>query len=105
MSFFIEKVYGDRGRRIVKKWYIYILECSDGRLYTGMTNDVERRFQEHVSGKGGHFTRAFGVSKLLYKEGHPTRKEASNREMQIKGWTKRKKLALLNGNIALLKIL
>jgi putative endonuclease len=85
------------------KWYIYILQCSDGRLYIGMTNNVERRFQEHRSGKGGSFTRSFGVDKLLYTEQYSSRREALIRESQLKGWTKRKKLALIKGSLDLLK--
>ncbi len=87
------------------KWYVYILKCSDGRLYTGMTNDVERRFDEHKTGKGGHFTRAFGVKSILFKEEHPTRSEAMKRESQIKRWSKAKKRALINNDIILLKSL
>lgn len=78
-------------------WYVYILKCSGGRLYTGMTNDVERRLKAHASGKGARFTRAFGVRKLLYTEEHPTRGDALKREARIKSWTRRRKLALING--------
>jgi putative endonuclease len=77
------------------KWYVYILRCNDGRLYTGMTNDVERRFLEHKAGKGGHFTGAFGAAKLLYTEGHPSRSAALKREYQLKGLTRKAKLALI----------
>ncbi len=80
-------------------WYVYILKCSDGRLYTGMTNDVERRLREHKSGKGARFTRSFGVSKLVYKEEHPTRGKALKREARIKRWTRKEKLTLIkNGH-------
>ena len=87
----------------MEKWFVYILQCSDGRLYTGMTNDVGRRFQEHNSGKGGHFTGSFGVEKLLCSEEYTSRVNAMKRESQLKGWTKRKKLALIKGNSELLK--
>ncbi len=49
-------------------WFVYILKCKNGDLYTGITDNVHRRFEEHVSGKGGKFTHAFKVSKLLYSE-------------------------------------
>ena len=49
-------------------WHVYILKCSNGSLYTGITNNMERRFEEHVSGKGGHFTRSHGALKILYNE-------------------------------------
>jgi putative endonuclease len=86
-----------------KLWYVYILECSDGRFYTGVTDNVERRFQRHVSGQGGSFTNRFGVQKMLYHEKFAVRRDAFRRERQIKGWTRRKKLALICGDLALLK--
>ena len=76
-------------------WYVYILECGDDRLYTGVTSDLKRRMNEHKKGKGGRFTRAFGVKRLIYKEEHPTKQEALKREAQIKGWTRKQKLALM----------
>ncbi len=68
-----------------------------------MTNDIERRFNEHKKGIGGHFTRAFGVRSILFKEEHPTRSEALKRESQIKGLTRAKKLTLIGNNMGLLK--
>jgi predicted GIY-YIG superfamily endonuclease len=84
-------------------WYVYILECKDGSLYTGITDSLERRFEEHKSGKGGKFTHSFKVNKLLHSEPRDNKNEALKREAQIKGWTRKKKLALIKGNTALLK--
>lgn len=84
-------------------WYVYILECGDGSLYTGITDNLERRFEEHKSGKGGKFTHAFKVNKLLYSGPCGSKNDALKREAQIKGWTKKKKLALIAGDKALLK--
>ncbi|MBI4981634.1 MAG: GIY-YIG nuclease family protein [Candidatus Omnitrophica bacterium] len=84
-------------------WYVYILECKDNSLYTGISDNLERRFQEHKSGKGGKFTHAFKVNKLLYSELCSSKNEAMKREAQIKGWTRKKKLALINGDLELLK--
>lgn len=75
-------------------YYLYILECKDGSLYTGITTDVKRRFNEHKSGIGGHYTRAKKVKKIVYTQVHPDRSSALKREAEIKGWTKQKKLAL-----------
>ena len=86
-----------------KLWFVYIIECSDGRFYTGVTNNVEQRFQRHKSGQGGSFTNRFGVQRLLYYEKFSVRDEAYKRERQLKGWTRRKKLALIRGNLDLLK--
>lgn len=81
-------------------WYVYILECSGGRFYTGVTLDVERRFEEHQKNKGGHFTRAFTANKIIYQEEYPNRSEALKREFQIKGLTRKNKLALIaKGNV------
>ncbi|MDP2922886.1 MAG: GIY-YIG nuclease family protein [Candidatus Omnitrophota bacterium] len=84
-------------------WCVYILEYQNKDLYTGITDNVQRRFEEHVSGKGGKFTHAFKVSKLLYSEPCGSKNDALKREAQIKGWTRRKKLALIKGDVELLK--
>ena len=84
-------------------WYVYILECENKDLYTGITNNLERRFEEHRQRKGGHFTRSFRVNQLIYQEAHLTKQGALKREAQIKGWTRKKKLALISGNTTLLK--
>lgn len=78
-------------------WHVYILECLDGRFYTGMTNNLERRLREHTAGRGGNFTRAFGVRKILYSEGQPTLKDAMRRELQIKRYPRARKLLLIEG--------
>jgi len=81
---------------------VYIIECAADRLYTSITQDVPRRLVEHRSG-GCRFTKAYPAKRLLYTEAFPTRAEAERRERQIKGWTRRKKLALIAGDPALLK--
>ena len=77
-------------------YQVYIIECEDKTLYTGITTDIERRFREHNAGKGGAYTRSKKVKKVLYTEQHKTRGEALKREAQIKGWRREKKLALIN---------
>jgi len=84
-------------------WKVYILECKDGSLYTGITDNLQRRFEEHQTGKGGKFTHAFKVDKVLYSEPYGSKNEALKREAQIKGWTRKKKLALIKGDAELLK--
>ena len=84
-------------------WYIYILQCSDGSLYTGSTTDIPRRLNEHNSGKGGNYTRIRRPGKLLFTESHQNRSEAQKREAQIKRWTKSKKLSLVSHNEVSLK--
>ena len=79
-------------------WYVYILECADDSLYTGTTTDISRRVNEHNRSKGGNYTRTRMPVKLVYQEEHSNRSEALKREIQIKRWSKEKKLALINGD-------
>ncbi|MGA2090982.1 MAG: GIY-YIG nuclease family protein [Endomicrobiales bacterium] len=79
-------------------WFVYILDCFGGRLYTGMTNNVARRFQQHCNGKGGHFTRAFKPVRLLYTERCASRSDALKREARIKKLTRKEKLLLIRTN-------
>jgi putative endonuclease len=76
-------------------YFVYLLECVDGSIYTGITTDVSRRFEEHRSGKGGHFTRAKKVKKVLYTEEQKDRGSALKREAEIKGLSRLKKLELV----------
>ena len=76
-------------------YFVYLIECSDGSLYTGMTTDVERRFSEHKNKIGGHYTSSKNVVRVVYTEQHPDRSSALKREAQIKGWTRQKKLNLI----------
>ena len=76
-------------------YFVYMLECADGSLYTGITTDVARRFTEHQKGTGGHFTRAKKVKRIVYSEEHPNRSAALVREAEIKKWPREKKLALV----------
>ena len=76
-------------------WYVYILEAQDGRLYTGVTKDLDRRMGEHGRGCGAKFTKGFGFKNLLYSEESPTRSEAQKREAEIKRWSRQKKLQLI----------
>ena len=75
-------------------YFVYLLQCSDRSIYTGITTDVERRFLEHKGGKGGHYTRSRSVKKILYTEEHPDRSSASKREAEIKKMSRTDKLKL-----------
>ena len=84
-------------------YYVYILRCSDGNLYTGITTDIPRRLKEHNSGKGGNYTRIRYPAKLVYKEICTNRSEAQKRESQIKSWSRQKKLTLFPWNLTNLR--
>jgi putative endonuclease len=75
-------------------YFVYILQCKDGSLYTGITTDLARRLKEHKEGTGGHYTRARGARRMAYSEEHPDRSGASKREAAIKRLTRAQKLAL-----------
>lgn len=77
-------------------WYVYIILCSDGSLYTGITTDPERRFRQHAAGSGAKYFRGRKPSKIVYQEGLHTRSSAGRREMQIKGMTREGKAALVD---------
>lgn len=76
-------------------YFAYILECGDTTLYTGIATNVARRFKEHQNGKGGHYTRARGVTNILYVEKCKDRSSALKREAEIKKWSRAKKFAFI----------
>jgi putative endonuclease len=76
-------------------WHIYIIQCNDNKLYTGITTDLTRRIKEHNSGNGCRFTKYRTPVKLLYSEERLTRPEALKREIQIKRLPREKKLCLI----------
>ena len=76
-------------------YYIYLIKCKDKTLYTGITTDIQRRFKEHSLGKGGAYTRSKKVERVLYTEPYENRSSALKRESEIKGWTRQKKLNLI----------
>ena len=76
-------------------WYVYMLRCGDGSLYTGYTDDVERRLAVHQSGKGGKYTRSHLPVELAYREELPDKSAALRREAAIKRLSRREKLALV----------
>lgn len=65
-------------------WIVYILECTDDTLYTGITTDIERRVKAHDSGSGAKYTKGRGPVKIVYIETCANRSEASKREREIK---------------------
>ena len=74
----------------------YLLRCADGTLYCGWTNDIEKRFAAHNSGKASKYTRSRLPVKLVYVETFDTKQEAMSREARIKQLSRREKLALVN---------
>ena len=77
------------------KYFVYIVECFDGTLYTGYTKDVPRRVKQHNSGIASKYTRTRRPVKLVYAEEHPDVSSALKREYTIKQLTKEQKTALI----------
>lgn len=75
--------------------YTYIVKCRDGSLYTGWTNDLEKRVGDHNSGKGAKYTKSRRPVELLYYEGFPTKNEAMGREYEIKQMSVKEKWKLI----------
>ena len=76
-------------------WYLYILRCGDGTLYTGITTDVEKRLETHRAGKGAKYTRGRLPLELVYRESCGTHSDALKREIAVKRMTRQEKEALL----------
>lgn len=75
-------------------WTVYILQCADGTLYTGITNDMQKRLAKHESGKGAKYTNGRGPFIILHTETHASRSDAAKREWEIKALPKANKMAL-----------
>ena len=79
-------------------YFVYILECEDGSLYTGITTDLDRRLREHKDGIGSHYTKAKKAKRIMYKEKCLDRSTASKREIEIKKWSRIKKLEMIENS-------
>ena len=78
-----------------KVWKLYILRCGDGSLYTGITNDLAHRLEQHRSGKGAKYTRGRGPLELVYLEDCADKSEALKREAAVKALPRMEKMKLI----------
>ena len=76
-------------------WKLYILRCSDGSLYTGITTDLEKRIAAHNAGKGAKYTRGRGPLEMVYVEDCGDHSAALKRELEIKGLPREEKLKMI----------
>ncbi len=76
-------------------WFVYILCCADGSLYTGITKEMKRRCQQHNDGTASRYTRSRLPTKLVWQEAQPSRSSALKREATIKAMARRDKLMLI----------
>tara|TARA_B100001939_G_C16466748_1_gene415418 strand:- start:243 stop:497 length:255 start_codon:yes stop_codon:yes gene_type:complete len=77
------------------EWCVYMLLCDDNTIYTGITNDLKKRFENHISGKGARYLRGRKPLEIVYTENFQNRSMATKREIEIKKLTRRKKEALI----------
>jgi putative endonuclease len=84
-------------------FHTYILLCADDTLYVGHTHDLKTRVDAHEAGRGSLHTAKHGVARLVYSEEQATEKLAIAREVQIKKWSRAKKMALINGDLERLR--
>ena len=80
-------------------WYLYILRCGDGTLYTGITTDVEKRLELHRSGKGAKYTRGRAPLELVYREICGSHSDALKRELAVKKLTRTQKEAMIANRV------
>lgn len=78
----------------MKQWCVYILRCKDGTLYTGITDDLERRLEAHRAGKGAKYTRGRAPLTLVYREDCADHSAALKREYAVKQLSRAEKLRL-----------
>jgi len=79
-------------------WFVYIIECRDHTLYTGISNNVKRRYANHCAGRGARYTRSHPPLALRYIEKCKDRKTAMKREIAVKRLSRIKKLALIEAS-------
>ena len=83
-----------------RDYYVYILSSASGTLYIGVTNNLLRRLHQHQSKAIGGFTASYNVDKLVFYETYGDVRDAIEREKQLKGWVRKKKVALIEKNNA-----
>ena len=79
-------------------WFVYIIKCVDGSFYTGYTDNLEKRFAKHKSGKGAKYTRSHAPKEIVFFEKHVKKIMALKREREIKNWTREEKLKFLKSH-------
>ena len=81
------------------KWQVYVVLCSDGTLYTGITTDLRRRFEQHASGRGAKYFRGRQPVEVVYQESGHTRSTAGRRELGIKALSHAEKTVLISSGM------
>lgn len=79
----------------MKTWFIYMVRCTDGSLYTGSTNNLIRRWYKHKQGVGAKYLQAHEPKSIVFVEEHPNRSQACKREYEIKQYSKQEKESMI----------
>ena len=82
-----------------KNWQVYIIQTETGKLYTGITTNIDRRLSEHKKNKGAKYFRLENPQEVVFTESHKNRAEATKRELEIKRFKRNKKLNLIKSII------
>jgi UV DNA damage endonuclease len=82
-------------KKAAETWFVYLLRCRDGSLYTGITKDLRRRCEQHNAGTASRYTRSRLPIRLVYREAYASRSLALKREAVIKAMTRREKMAMI----------
>ena len=85
--------------RINNMYFVYMLLCQDGSYYIGSSNNIEKRLEDHLNGKGGKYTKSHKPIKLVYQESLENKSEALKREYRLKQWSRAKKETLIQSVI------
>jgi predicted GIY-YIG superfamily endonuclease len=91
----LKKTFDDAGAAFAETWFVYVLRCADGSLYTGITTDVSRRCERHNAGTASRYTRSRLPVSVQYQEAQPTRSLALKREAVIKAMSRPEKESLI----------
>ena len=86
-------------KQLAERWFVYILRCADGSLYTGITNDLERRLEQHNEGTASRYTRSRLPVELVYQEQPTTKSKALKRELAIKAMSRKAKESLIQSGV------
>ena len=94
----VPALFSEKEMQMESIWYLYILKCKDGTLYTGITTDVEKRLEAHRSGRGAKYTRGRAPLELVYRETCGSHSDALKREHQIKALSREDKQKLIENH-------
>jgi putative endonuclease len=82
-------------------WFVYIIKCVDGSLYTGSTNNLEKRLEKHKSGKGAKYTRSHVPERIVFFKKYANKIVALKKEREIKSWKHKEKLKFIQSKAKL----